>query len=115
MADKDARGGGAGWFIVGLLIGVGGTLLTQRFIQSGGQTSQTASVASSATAAAPASAAPAAGDAKPKLVMHQGGLSGAHAASAAAVTVDQSPDDIADDAAAAGATSRGTRTAPPTN
>ena len=114
MADN-GRGGGAGWFIMGLLIGVAGTLVTQKFVQSGGQASQNASAASAPSAAAPAVAATAASDAKPKLVMHQGGLSGARPASAAAVAITQSPDDIADDAAAAGATSRGPRTTPPTN
>jgi len=78
MADKEGRGSGAGLFVVGLLIGVAGTLIS----------------------------------AKPKLVMHQGGLSGAKPSSAAAAVVnDQSPSDVADDAAAAGMTSR----TPPTN
>ena len=54
MADKDGRGGGLGWFIVGLLIGVAGTLAMQRFVQSGGPARPTAV----ASEAAPASEAP---------------------------------------------------------
>jgi len=104
MADKDGRGGGAVWFIAGLLIGVVGTLITQRFVQAGGQNTQSEPVSSSS---APAVSSEAASSAKPKLVMHQGGLSGAKPASAAAAAVnDQSPSDVADDAAAAGMTSR---------
>jgi hypothetical protein len=111
MADKEGRGGGAGLFVVGLLIGVAGTLITQRFVQSGGENARSETMTNSSTPVV--SAQPASG-VKPKLVTHQGGLSGAHPASAAAAAVnDQSPSDVADDAAAAGMTSRTPR--PPSN
>ena len=109
MADKEGRGSGAGLFVVGLLIGVAGTLITQRFVQSGGETARGEPTTSSS---APVATTQVASSAKPKLVMHQGGLSGAKPLSAAAAVVnDQSPSDVADDAAAAGMTSR----TPPTN
>jgi len=112
MADKDGRGGGAVWFIAGLLIGVVGTLVTQRFVQSGGQSSQDEAISSSP---APAVSSEAASSVKPKLVTHPGGLSSAKSLSAAAAAAndDQSPSDVADDAAAAGMTSRAPR--PPSN
>jgi hypothetical protein len=101
MADREGRGGGAGWFVVGLLIGIVGTLITQMIVQSGAEHGHGEPAVNSSL---PAASSQPVSSAKPKLAAHQGGLSGARAASAAAA--DQSPSDVADDAAAAGMTSR---------
>ena len=118
MADKEGRGG-FGWFIIGLLIGVAGTLATQRLVLSGGQVSRSSQAAVTPTlspsASGPAAVSAAAGSARPKLTMHEGGLSGAPHMSAAAIATDQSPADVADDAAAAGMTSRAGPSQHPTN
>ena len=112
MADKGGRGSsGIGLFIMGLLIGVVGTLVTQKIVTGGGGHSNTLPEATTITPA-PESAD---SDAKPKLVVHSGGLSSAKPKSAAAAAVDQSPADVADDAAAAGMTSRTPRQTPPQN
>ena len=112
MADVGGRSGGLGWFLVGLLVGVAGTLATQKVIQAGAEPSP-------AVAIAPISGAPAAAS-RPRLsdapaatkpVVHKTSLATEADSSSAPhhrTTHEQSPADIADDAAAAGMTSRGT-------
>jgi len=116
MADKSGRdgGGGLGWFIIGLLIGVAGTLATQRFAVF--KSSEPAPDAA-ATALQPPPAPVIAGP--PKLLVHQGGL--AQPTSSTVPTIEQqeplqtgeTPDDVADDAAATGMTARARPQQPP--
>jgi hypothetical protein len=106
MAEREGRGGGAGWFIVGLLIGVAGTLATQRFIQSGADTGRPASVADVAPAAvdAPIPETP-----KPKPVTRHIDPADADASDSGPprlTRAQQEAADMADDAAAAGMTTR---------
>jgi hypothetical protein len=101
MADKGGRVGGLIWFILGLLIGVAGTLGTQRVVQSAGQDTRAVDLSS---APAPSDAAPAPVAAKPKQLAHEDAASAAPRHRSAAS--EQSDSDIADDAAAAGMTSR---------
>jgi hypothetical protein len=120
MADKSSRDGGSGlgWFIIGLLIGVAGTLATQRFAVFKG-----AEAASDLAAPAlqPPSQPLLAGG-QPKLIVHKGGLTRApvSAASAAPLTtrdvaIDEAPSEVADDAAATGMTARAKPQKPPAN
>ena len=121
MADKSSRDGGSGlgWFIIGLLIGVAGTLATQKFAVF--KTTQTATDATSASLQPPAGPAPP--GAPPKFTVHQGGLYGASALSGAGPAepsavpdgADESPSDVADDAAATGMTARAHPKQPPAN
>ena len=121
MADKSSRDGGSGlgWFIIGLLIGVAGTLATQKFAVFKG--SDAAPDASSASLQPPAGPPPP--GAPPKLIVHQGGLYGASATSgagpaeplAAPEGADETPSDVADDAAATGMTARAHPKQPPAN
>ena len=105
MADKSSRDGasGLGWFVIGLLIGVAGTIATQKFAVF-------KSVAGPDAAAAmqpPAPAAPVAGP--PKLLVHQGGLAAVSSAAPATPTPNttgQTAAEVADDAAATGMTAR---------
>jgi hypothetical protein len=107
MADKSSRDGasGLGWFIIGLLIGVAGTIATQKFAVF--KNSEAASDASVAAVQPPAPATPAS---PPKLLVHQGGLAAPSAAPVAATptpnTTGQTAADVADDAAATGMTAR---------
>jgi hypothetical protein len=112
MADKGGRTGGIGLFIMGLLIGVVGTLVTQKIIMGGSEHGNTLPAS---TTIVPAPEPGPDSDAKPKLVVHPGGLSSAKPRSAAAAAVEQNPADVADDAAAAGMTSRTPRQTPPQN
>lgn len=121
MADKSSRDGGSGlgWFVIGLLIGVAGTLATQKFaVFKSGEAAPDATSASLQPAAGP----PPPG-APPKLTVHQGGLYGASATSAAGPAeavaapdgADETPADVADDAAATGMTARARPKQPPAN
>jgi len=120
MADKSSRdgGGGLGWLIIGLLIGVAGTLATQKFVVFKGEAAPDATTAAlqpPATGALP-------GD-RPKLIVHQGGLLAQGASPGAEgpvvspdpVVTDESPADVADDAAATGMTARARPQKPPAN
>jgi hypothetical protein len=122
MADKKSRDGGSGlgWFIIGLLIGVAGTLATQKFaVFKNIEASPDATTASLQPAAGPAPPG-----APPKLIVHQGDLYGASALSAAPggdeplavpAGTDETPADVADDAAATGMTARAHPKQPPAN
>jgi len=113
MADKSNRDGasGLGWFVIGLLIGVAGTLATQKFavFKSVGAPDAAAAVQP------PAPVAPVAGP--PKLLVHQGGLAASSAAPATPTpnTTGQTAAEVADDAAATGMTARPKPQQPPGN
>jgi len=120
MADRKSRDGGSGlgWFIIGLLIGVAGTLATQKFAVL--KTLVAAPDATQASLQAPAGPSPP--GAPPKLIVHQGGLYGASATSSDAAEplavppgTDETPSDVADDAAATGMTARSHPKQPPAN
>jgi len=118
MADRSNRdGGGLGWLIIGLLIGIAGTLATQRFavFRSNDATPDvtTATLQPPAPAALPGP--------KPKLIVHQGGLSPpplppeAQLVPREPVQTGETPADVADDAAATGMTARARPQQPPPN
>lgn len=113
MADKSSRDGasGLGWFIIGLLIGVAGTIATQKFVVF--KSSGAVPDATVAVIPPPAPAAP------PKLLVHQGGLSAASANPISATptpnTTGETAADVADDAAATGMTARPKPQQPPAN
>jgi hypothetical protein len=111
MADKSSRDGasGLGWLVIGLLIGVAGTLATQKFAVF----KSVAAPDASAAVQPPAPAAPVAGP--PKLLVHQGGLAPSSAAPATPNTTGQTAAEVADDAAATGMTARAKPQQPPTN
>ncbi len=120
MADRKSRDGGSGlgWFIIGLLIGVAGTLATQKFAVF--KSLEAAPDATQASLQPPAGPPPP--GAPPKLVVHQGGLYGASAPASdagepLAVPQDagETPSDVADDAAATGMTARSHPKQPPAN
>ena len=115
MADKSSRdgAGGLGWFVIGLLIGVAGTIATQKFVVF--KSSHPAPDAAAAAVQPPAPAAPVAGP--PKLLVHQGGLAASSAAPATPTpnTTGQTSDEVADDAAATGMTARPKPQQPPAN
>jgi len=104
MADKSSRDGasGLGWFIIGLLIGVAGTVATQKFATF--KSSQAIPDATAVAVQPPPPAAP------PKLLVHQGGLAAPSASPVSATptpdTTGQTAADVADDAAATGMTAR---------
>jgi len=119
MADRSSRdgGGGLGWLIIGLLIGVAGTLATQKFAVF--RSNDAAPDITTATLQPPAPAA--LPGPRPKLIVHQGGLSPPPSVAEAPiiprkpVQTSESPADIADDAAATGMTARVRPQLPPTN
>jgi len=119
MADKSSRdgGGGLGWFVIGLLIGVAGTLATQRFTIF--KSSTVAPDAASVALQPPPAPAVIAGP--PKLLVHQGGLSSAPLpndgpiVNQEPIATGESQSDVADDAAATGMTARARPQKPPAN
>jgi hypothetical protein len=116
MAEKSSRDGasGLGWLIIGLLIGVAGTIATQKFAVF--KSSEPAPDAA-ATAIQPPPP-PAAGP--PKLLVHQGGLAAPSSANPVSATptpdtTGQTSAEVADDAAATGMTARAKPQQPPSN
>jgi len=113
MAEKSSRDGGSGlgWFVIGLLIGVAGTLATQKFAVFKNVEAPDAQAA----VQPPAPVAPVAGP--PKLLVHQGGLAASSAAPATPTpnTTGQTAADVAEDAAATGMTARAKPQQPPAN
>ena len=113
MAEKSSRDGasGLGWFVIGLLIGVAGTLATQKFAVF--KSSPAVPDATAVAIQPPAPAAP------PKLLVHQGGLAASSANPVSATptpnTTGQTAADVADDAAATGMTARPKPQQPPGN
>jgi hypothetical protein len=111
MAEKSSRDGasGLGWFVIGLLIGVAGTLATQKFAVF--KSSPAVPDATAVAILPPTPSAP------PKLLVHQGGLAASSAAPATPTpnTTGQTAADVADDAAATGMTARAKPQPPPPN
>jgi hypothetical protein len=117
MADRSSRdgGGGLGWLIIGLLIGIAGTLATQKFAvfrsNDAAPDVTTATLQPTAPAALPGPG--------PKLIVHQGGLSQPPAAAEAQIVprepvqTRETPAEVADDAAATGMTARAKPQSPP--
>lgn len=102
MAAADGRRGGLGWFVIGLLLGVAGTLATQRFVQTAGQDAQPAASLVIAPAAPPAPEGPTPAP-KPPVHHHHEAPSSAPASAAAG---ERATSEFDEDAAAAGMTSR---------
>ena len=102
MADSAGRGG-LGWFAAGLIIGVAGTLATQHFIRSAEPEARPAAFSA---AHASSAASDADSDARGLKIVHHGDGSGAPHKPKRPHVSEQTSEQIDDDAAATGMTSK---------